>query len=411
MLKGSAACSNWLRSADNDKIDARTQHGRPLKYLSLVWNGLWRRPARTIFTLLSIAVAYVLFGILSGIDAGFAHTLEVSRMDRLFTDSRFGPPLPLSYADQISSVPGVTVVAPRSGLFGYFQDPKNFVYVLCADRRFFSLRPEITISAQQLETLLQTRTGAAVSAEQARKYGWKIGDKVPIQTQTAQADGNQVWTFDIVAIVDDLNRPGGGGWFIANYSYLDEGRVTEKGTITRFLVRIREPERGGQIGRQIDKLFANSTVATRTSSERSGAQSYMQYFGDVNFLTTAVLGAVFFMLLFISGNTMLQSIRERIPEFAVLKALGFSDNRVMSLVVAESVLLCLLAAAAGLLVSKLVIPIARGPLSDFFLLLQMPWTAMLRGFVLALIVALLSCLLPALRVKQLNVVDGLVKRQ
>jgi putative ABC transport system permease protein len=372
---------------------------------------LWRRPARTIFTLLSIAVAYVLFGILSGIDAGFAHTLEVSRMDRLFTDSRFGAPMPLSYADQIASVPGVTVVAPRSGLFGYFQDPKNSVYVLCTDRRFFSLRPEITISTQQLETLLQTRTGAAVSAEQARKYGWKIGDKVPIQTQTAQADGNQVWTFDIVAIVDDLNRPGGGGWFLANYSYLDEGRVTEKGTITRFLVRIRDPERGGQIGRQIDKLFANATVATRTSSERSGAQSGLQFFGDVNFLTSAVLGAVFFMLLFLSGNTVLQSVRERIPEFAVLKALGFSDNTVLSLVVAESVLLCLLAAAAGLLVSKLIIPIARGPLSDFLLLLQMPLTAMLSGFGLALIVALLSSLLPALRVKQLNVVDALVKRQ
>ena len=382
-----------------------------MKYLPLVWNGLWRRPARTIFTLLSIAVAYVLFGILSGIDAGFAHTLEVSRMDRLFTDSRFGAPMPLSYAEQIASVPGVTIVAPRSGLFGYFQDPKNFVYVLCADRRFFSLRPEITISTPQLETLLRTRTGAAVSAEQARKYGWKIGDKVPIQTQTPQADGNQVWTFDIVAVVDDLNYPGAAGWFIANYSYLDEGRVAEKGTITRFLVRISDPERGGQIGRQIDKLFANSSVATRTGSERSGAQSGLQFFGDVNFLTSAVLGAVFFMLLFLSGNTMLQSVRERIPEFAVLKALGFSDESVLSLVVAESVLLCLLAAAAGLLVSKLITPIARGPLSDFLLLLQMPWTALLRGFGLALAVALLSSLLPALRVKQLNVVDALVKRQ
>jgi putative ABC transport system permease protein len=378
-----------------------------LKYLPLVWNGLWRKPARTIFTLLSIAVAYVLFGILSGIDAGFAHTLEVSRMDRLFTDSRFGAPMPLSYAEEIASVPGVTVVAPRSGLFGYFQDPRNFVYVLCADRRFFSLRPEVTISTQQLETLLQTRTGAAVSAEQARKYDWKIGDKVPIQTQTAQADGNRVWTFDIVAIVDDANYPGAGGWFIANYSYLDEGRVTEKGT----MVRIRDPERGGQVGRQIDKLFANSTVATRTNSERSGAQSGVQFFGDVNFLTRAVLGAVFFMLLFLSGNTMLQSVRERIPEFAVLKALGFSDKIVLSFVVAESVLLCLLAAAAGLLVSKLIIPIARGPLSDFFLLLQMPWTALLRGFGLALVVALLSSLLPALRLKQLNVVDALAKRQ
>jgi putative ABC transport system permease protein len=137
----------------------------------------------------------------------------------------------------------------------------------------------------------------------------------------------------------------------------------------------------------------------------------VRFFGDVSFLTSAVLGAVFFMLLFLSGNTMLQSVRERIPEFAVLKALGFSDKSVLFLVVAESALLCLLAAAAGLLVSKLIIPIARGPLSDFLLLLQMPWTASLRGLGLALIVALISSLLPALRVKQLNVVDALLKRQ
>jgi putative ABC transport system permease protein len=380
-----------------------------LKYFPLIWDGLWRRRARTIFTLLSIAVAYILFGILSGIDAGFAHMLEVSRMDRLFTDSRFGAPMPLSYAEKIASVPGVIVVAPRSGLFGYFQDPKNAMFVLCADRRFFSLRPEIAISTQQLEKLLQTRTGAAVSVELARKYGWKIGDKIPLQTNTAQADGNRVWTFDIVTIVDDLNYPGEGGWFIANYEYLDQGRVADKGTISRFLVRIRDPGRSAQIGRQIDKLFTNSAAPTRTNSERSQARSGLQFIGDVNFLTDAVLGAVFFMLLFLSGNTMAQSVRERIPEFAVLKALGFSDNGVLSLVIAESVLLCLLAAAAGLLVSKLVIPIARGALSDFALLLQMPWTAMLDGFGSALIVALLSSLLPAWRVRQLNVVEALVK--
>ena len=380
-----------------------------MKYFPLIWDGLWRRRARTIFTLLSIAVAYILFGILSSIDAGFAHMLEVSRMDRLFTDSRFGAPMPLSYADKIASVPGVVVVAPRSGLFGYFQDPKNAMFVLCADRRFFSLRPEIAISTQQLEKLLQTRTGAAVSVELARKYGWKIGDKIPLQTNTAQADGNRVWTFDIVTIVDDLNYPGEGGWFIANYEYLDQGRVADKGTISRFLVRIRDPGRSAQIGRQIDKLFTNSAAPTRTNSERSQARSGLQFIGDVNFLTDAVLGAVFFMLLFLSGNTMAQSVRERIPEFAVLKALGFSDNGVLSLVIAESVLLCLLAAAAGLLVSKLVIPIARGALSDFALLLQMPWTAMLDGFGSALIVALLSSLLPAWRVRQLNVVEALVK--
>lgn len=317
--------------------------------------------------------------------------------------------MPLSYAEQIASVPGVNVVAPRSGLFGYFQDPKNSMFVLCVDRRFFALRPEIAISPQQIEMLVQTRTGAAVSVELAHKYGWKIGDKIPIQSNTAQADGNQVWAFDIVAIVDDLNYPGEGGWFIANYPYLDEGRVADKGTISRFLIRIRDPGRSAQIGRQIDKLFANSAAPTRTNSERSQAQSGLQFIGDAHFLTNAVLGAVFFMLLFLSGNTMLQSVRERIPEFAILKALGFSDYSVLSLVIAESVLLCLLAAAAGLLVSNLVIPIARGPLSDFVLLLQMPWTTVLRGIVLALIVALLSSLLPAWRVKRLSVVEALVK--
>jgi putative ABC transport system permease protein len=381
-----------------------------LKYLALVWNGLWRRRARTLFTALSITVAFILFGTVSGIDAGFAHTLEVSRLDRLFTDSRFGAPMPLSYAEQIARVPGVSVVAPRSGLVGYFQDPKNPMFVLCADRRFFSLRPEIAISSQQLETLLQTRTGAAVSVEVARKYEWKIGDKVPLQTNTAQADGSKVWVFDIVAIVDDLSFPGEGGWFIGNYSYLDEGRVADKATISRFLVRISDPGRSTQIGREIDKLFANSAAPTRTTSERSQTQSGLQFIGDVSFLTDAVLGAVFFMLLFLTGNTMMQSIRERIPEFAVLKAIGFSDGAVLSLVIAESVLLCSLAAAAGLLASKLLIPIVPHTLSDVVPLLQMPWTAMLRGFGLALIVALLSGLAPAWRVRQLHVVDALAGR-
>lgn len=381
-----------------------------MKYLPLVWNGLWRRRAQTLFTLLSIAVAFILFGILAGIDAGFAHTVEASRMDRLFTDPRFGAPMSLAYAEQIAHVPGVNVVAPRSLLFGYFQDPKNTLGVICTDRRFFALRPEITISTSQLDQLRQTRTGAAVSVELARKYGWKIGDKVPLQTNTAQSDGSRVWYFDIVAIVDDLNYPGQGGWFIANYAYLDESRVDGKSTIDRFLVRISDPRRGAQVGREIDKLFANSAAPTRTNSEKSQAQSGLQSIGDTNFLTDAVLGAVFFMLLFLSGNTLLQSVRERIPEFAMLKALGFSDCTVLFLVVAEAVLLCLLAATAGLFISELVIPIAHDALSNFVLLLQVPLTVMLRGLGLALIVALLSSLLPAWRVKQLNVVNALMKR-
>jgi putative ABC transport system permease protein len=381
-----------------------------VKYLPLIWSGLWRKRARTLFTLSSIIVAYILFGILSGIDAGFAHGLEVSRLDRLFTDSRFGAPMPLSYADQIAHVPGVTVVAPRWLMLGYFQDPKNPIGVLGGDERFFALRPEITISEEQIRTLRQTRTGAVIGQYLARKYGWKVGDRIPLQSDTAQMDGSRVWTFDVLAIVDDANYPGQAEWFITNYDYLDQGRASDKGTINRFLVRIKDPRRAAQIGRVIDQLFLNSSVPTRTGSERSAAQSGLQYMGDVNYFTDAVVGAVFFMLLFLTGNTMMHSIRERISEFAVLKSLGFSDNLVLGLVVAESVLLCLLAAVAGLLVSRVLIPPLIPAVEDFALLAQIPWLAMLRGFALALVVALVSCLLPAWRVQQLEIVDALARR-
>ena len=236
-----------------------------------------------------------------------------------------------------------------------------------------------------------------------------MGDKIPLQTNAAHADGSRVWIFDIVAIVDDLDYPGQSEWFVGNYEYLDQGRVANKGTIDRVLIRIRDPSHSTQIAREIDRLFASSGAPTRTNSERSQTESGLQYLGDANVLMDTVLGAVFFLLLFMTGNTVMHSIRERVPDFAVLKTLGFTDSAVLWLVVSESVLLCLLAAVAGLLVSKLAIPLTQHALSDFVLLLQIPWTGMLAGFGFALAVALLSAALPAWRVRQLSVVDALVK--
>jgi putative ABC transport system permease protein len=409
LLQGNQTKCNTADAAAKWTAAASILRNTHVKYIPLVWSGLWRNRPRTIFTLLSIAVAFIVFGILAGIDAGFAHSLEVSRLDRLFTDSRFGSDMPLSYAEQIARVPGVTLVVPRRVLPGYFQDPRNPVGVICTDERFFAIRPEIVISRDQVRTLRQTRTGAVIGVFLAKKYGWKVGEKIPLQSDTPHPDGNRVWTFDIVGIVDDENYPGQAGWFIANYEYLDLGRATGKGTIDRFLVRIKDPSRATQIGRQIDKLFASSPAPTRTSSEKSQTQSGLQFIGDVNFFTDAVVGAVFFMLLFITGNTMMQSIHERTPEFAVLKTVGFSDKSVLWLVIAESVLLCLFAAVTGLLGSKIIIPIARHVLG-FGILLQMTWVAMLRGFGLALVVALVSGLYPAWRVKRLSIVDALAGR-
>ena len=385
----------------------RAQGDAPVKYLPLLWAGLWRKPTRTTLTLLSIAVAFVLYGILSGIDAGFAHTLAASRLDRLFTDSRFGAPMQISYAEQIARVPGVEVVAPRRGLTGFYQDPKNLMQVICMDERFFSLRPEITATKAQIAAMRKIRTGALIDIYMKNKYGWKVGDRIPLQTDTVRIDGSKTWMFDVVGIVDDANYPGQAGWFLGNYEYLDEASAGGKGTIDRFLVRIRDPDRAAQVGRQIDRLFINSAGPTRTTSEKSRSQSGLQFIGDVKLFTHAVVGAVFFMLLFVTGNTMLQSVRERVPEIAVLKTLGFSDRAVLYLVIAEAVLLCLIACAVGLLLAKLAIPLTQHAVEDFVLLLQTSWADMLRGLGLALIVALISSLYPAWQVRRLSIVDAL----
>jgi len=381
-----------------------------MKYLPLVLAGLWRKPARTILTFLSIVVAFVLFGILSAIDAGFAHQLEAARLDRLFTDPRFGGLMPIAYADKIAGVPGVTVVAPRKGLGGYYQDRKNGMGAIMTDERFFAARPEIIVTRAEIEQLRRTRTGALVGNYYAAKYGWKVGDKIALITNTPRNDGSRTWTFDILGITDDADNPGDSEYFIGNYKYLDEGRVTDKGTTDRFLVRIADPSRATQVSRAIDRLFDNSPAPTRTGSEKAQAQSGLQAFGDINFLTHAVITAVIFMLLFLTGNTMMQSVRERVPEFGVLKTLGFSDLGLLGLVFAEAAILCLVAGLAGLALSQGAVPIAHRLMPEVASLIQSSWSALLPGFGFALLVGFVSALLPALRAKRLNIVDALANR-
>ena len=233
-----------------------------MKYIPLVLAGLWRKPARTIFTFLSVMVAFILFGILSGLDSGFDHIVSVSRLDRIFVDPRFGGREPLSYAEQIARVPGVTVVTPRMGLPGYYLDPKNRMGVIMTDSRFFAARPELTATKAQMAALDADRTGAIISNFLARRYGWKVGDKVPFISSVATSDGSQTWTFDILAIIDDSDNPGVSGYFIGNYNYLDQRRVKDKGTVDRYLVRIKDPNQATQIGRTIDRMFDNSAAPT-----------------------------------------------------------------------------------------------------------------------------------------------------
>jgi putative ABC transport system permease protein len=379
-----------------------------MKYLPLVVAGLMRRPARTLFTFLSITVAFILFGILSAIDGGMARQLAAARLDRLIVDTKFGTQLPLAYLDRIAAMPGVMVVAPRQILVGYYQDPKTPFGIIMTDRRFWSVRPELTATKDQIDTLLATRDGALISAYSAKRFGWKVGQRVPIISNTPQRDGGHTWSFEIVGIFDDVDRPGIARYFVSNYDYMDQERASQKGTVDRILVRLTDPARATQIGRAIDAMFANSAAPTRTGSEKSDRQSMgPAAFNDIGFFTRAILTAVLFMLLFLTGNTMMQSVRERVPEFAVLKTLGFSDRAVLALVLAEVVILCVCAAGFGLVIAKLAVPLIGEAMPDLSLWLLMPWQAALTGLGFALVVALAAGLVPALKAQRLSIIGAL----
>jgi len=381
-----------------------------MKYLPLVLAALWRKPMQMIFTALSIVVAFILFGILSGIDAGFAHQVDISRLDRMYVTSRFADDLPYAYADKIASLPGVLVVSPQTGLAGYYQQRNNRLGVTATDARYFAARPELAVTPQQIAALAGDRAGILVGVKSAKTYGWKIGDKIAINTSTPQQNGSLVWTFDMLGSVENTDLPGEADVLIGNYKYIDEARATDKGTVGFFLVRVKDPEQAAAVGKAIDALFANSSAPTRTTLEKAGTTAGLQSLGDVETLTRGIGGAVLFMLLFLTGNTMMQSVRERIPEFGMLKTLGFSDTGVLTLVLSESLLLCALAAGMGLAIVKLGFPLIKSAAPQVSALLLLPWSALAIGFGCALLVALVSGLIPAWRVKRLNVVDALAGR-
>jgi putative ABC transport system permease protein len=382
-----------------------------MKYLPLILAGLWRKPARTVFTFLSVVVAFILFGIMASIESGFAAQVAIARVDRLYVDPRFPGPIPLAYQTRIAALPGVTSVIPTTPLGGYWKEQRNNFNVVFTDERYVQARPEYHLSAEQMRAMVKSRTGIIVSKTFANRYGWKVGDRVPLTSQTPQADGSKVWMFDILGITDNYDYPGVATFALGSYTFFDEARITDKGTVNRFLVRISDPDRSAEVSRAIDDLFANSPQPTRTMSEKTNAEAGTSNIGDISFFTRSIIGAVLFMLLFLTGNTMMQSMRERIPEFAVLKTIGFSDNGVLSLVLAEAAFLCVAAGLVGLGLVKLVAPLFVDALpGNAGQLLLMPWSAAGTGLIAALLMAAVAGFIPALRVKRLNVVDALAGR-
>jgi putative ABC transport system permease protein len=383
-------------------------------YVSLMWAGLWRKPLRTVLTIVSLTVGFFLFGLLQGVNSAFDTALSRSRVDRLLIGPRFDTPLPVSYFDQIRQVAGVAEVTWTGFLRGSYQDPKQGVLVITTEpRSFFSVRHEYLTSPAQLAALTRTRTGLIVLDNMARKFGWKVGDRITVSNSIPRKDGSSDWPFDIVGILTDPSNPGQIDFAVGNYDYLNEGRAQDVGTVTRYVIRVSDPRRSAAVAQAIDTAFANSAAPTLSQAENEFAGRELATIGDVGRLTVAVIIAISFTLLVLTGNVVLQSVRERTAEFAVLKTIGYQDRQVMLLVVLEALALCVTGAALGLGLAGLVFPSLGRSMTNVSAWLgsrSLSWRVLATGISCALILTALSAALPVWNARRLNVIDALRTR-
>jgi putative ABC transport system permease protein len=386
-----------------------------MKYLPLLWAALWRRKARTIFTLLSIVVAFLLFGVLETIDYAFAHPDSgQSGADRLITTNKYSITLslPSSYTQQIRSVPGVSEATWLTWFGAYYQEAKNFIFAvpIDADSYFKVHRHDVTVDPEALKIFEQTRTAILVNTTLMNKFGWKVGDKLPLHSTiwTRSQDGSLNWTFDIVGTISSTDSSQ-DSTALFHFEYFDEGRSFGKGTVGWYEVSIADPAQAAPVARKIDALFANSSDETKTQPAKDFLIAFVKQRGDIAFVLHAILGAVFFALLFLTGNTMMQSMRERIPELAVLKTLGFTDRKVFALLIAESLFLCIAAALVGLALSYalFLLPFIQGALQG----VELSRGMLLPGLVVAAVLALIVGLPPAIRANRLQIVDALADKR
>ena len=383
-----------------------------MKYFPLIWATLWRKKTRTLFTLLSIVIAFLLFGMLETVDYAFSHpSTGAAGADKLISTNKYSITLPLPFADlqEIRSVPGVTDATWLTWFGGYYQEAKNFVFAIPIDAEtYFNVhKGELVVSDEAMKVYRSSRSAALVNVALMKKFGWKVGDKIPLHsTIWTQKNGSLDWTFDIVGAFDvkDPTQASAQAFTVFfHYDLFDEGRSFGKGTVGWVEERIDNPANGAAIAGKIDALFANSPNETKTQPANDFAMTFIKQIGDIGFVLRAILGAVFFTLLFLTGNTMMQSVRERIPELAVLKTMGFTNGKILALVIAESLLLCLFAAVIGLGLSYGTLPIIGQALQG----VRLDPVALIPGIGAAVLLALIVGLPPAVRAMRLNIVDAL----
>lgn len=385
-----------------------------MKYLHLLWRNLGRKKVRTLFTFLSITVAFFLFGLLMAVKNGFDAGIEIAGQNRLLTIHKVSiiQPLPLRYLEQIRSIDGVAGATHASWFGGVYQDPKNFfAQFAVVPEEYLPMYPELVVPEDQRRAFESTRTGALAGRQLAERFGWELGDKIPIQATIwrPRDGGDDVYAFDLVAIYEGETPDVDESQFFFHYDYLKE-RVGDLGMVGWYIVEVEDPEVADRVADTIDSRFTNSPAETKTTTEKAFMQSFAKQVGDTGTILMAIVGIVFFVILLIAGNTMAQSVRERTGELGVLKTLGFSDTGVLAMVLGESLLLVLLAAGAGLAGIYLLAPGIRPMVEMFLPVFYVPPRSLAYGVALAVLLGLASGGLPAWSAMRLEIVDALRRK-
>ena len=378
-----------------------------MKYMPLVWAGLWRRPVRSILTASSIVIAFVLLGLLQGVNAGFEQAIASVNRNFLVTGTRVrgGANMPISAMTKIRSVPGVMNVAPRA----YFMEDDNrsgdnYLAALATEPELFfrMLRNKAKVDKKDLDAMRRTRTGLLGTPELLQLFKWKVGDTVTVRSRTLQMDGNPDWTFNILGT---FTMPGPTYFGVINYDYFDSNRATDRSTAEIFYVEIQDPTRAIATAAAIDRIFANSGHESRTRSQQERAEIRAKQMGDVRLFTNVIMGAVLFTLALLTGNTLRQSLQDRSREFAVLKVLGYSGNHVLGLAFAEALMLFLPPALVGLGLARLLAPQWQ---ETFGSIVVSPEVAVM-GLSCAVILAFIGAALPAWTLSRRPVAGALRK--
>jgi putative ABC transport system permease protein len=379
-----------------------------MKFFPLIWKNIWRRKFRTTFTLLSIFIAFLLVGLLMTIRTAFSLGVDIAGLDRLVLIHKVSliMPLPYSYLARLQQVEGVELVSHQTWFNGIYQDPSNFFANIAVDPEpFLKIYPEFKVPPEQVKAWLADRQGAIAGRDLAERFGWQVGDRIPLTATIWQPKQGQTWEFNLVGLYDGDDAVDKTQFFF-RYDYLDENRAEGEGLVGWYVVKIADASQAVALSRTFDDMFANSSAETKTTTEKGFIEGFAKQIGDIGAIMIAISSVVLFMFGLVAASTMAQSVRERTTELAVMKTLGFAGGTILTLVLAEALFIVLVSGGLGLAAAWLFVQ-QGDPTGGMLPIFVLPPRDMAIGVGLMALMGLLAGAAPALGALRLRITDAL----